>query len=142
MHHAHQRPGDEAVSVEQSVRGDIAHEPVQAFVHLQQQEFIEGRLVAAQPVEGGERNLRDAAVAQRDEVGLARRLANQRAFSEPAPDQLAAQRDGAPVVRRDRLLDQAFEHPEPYVLPIAMAAQQLTHGNGALRCVSAHLALR
>jgi hypothetical protein len=124
------------------MRGDRAHEPVQTLVYLLKQKFVERRPVFTKPDEGGTRHLRDAAVAQRDEVGLARRLANQRAFSEPAPDQLAAQRDGAPVVRRDRLLDQAFEHPEPYVLPIAMAAQQLTHGNGALRCVSAHLALR
>src|SRR5579859_5836475 len=90
LHHAHQRPSDKTVGIEQSVRGDGAHEPVQTLVDLKQQKFVERRLMLTKPIERCAWNLRDAAVAQRDEIGLARRVANQRAFSEPTAYRLSA----------------------------------------------------
>jgi hypothetical protein len=44
-----------------ALRRIVAHEPVHALVHLQQQEVVERRPVVAQPVEGVERDLRDPA---------------------------------------------------------------------------------
>src|SRR5258708_29509643 len=95
----------------------------------------------AKPIDRCAWKLRGAAVPRRDEIRLGRRVANQRAFSEPTAYRLSGESHRLSVARGDRPLDEALEHPEPDVLPFAVVPESLTCGDGALRRVSAHARL-
>lgn len=135
------RAADLRIGVEQTVIGELGHEPVQSLVDLQDQELVEARLRAAQLHESLDRHQRHAAVAKRDDIGIARLPADQGALAEPAAGELAAQRNGAAIGRRDRPLEQPVDDPVPVFRQFSGATERLSLGHPDFQQGRAHLAL-